>query len=916
MGAPHLYITFVNRNGRERKGILILLRDYAAFIILNTSTKISQRRLLLPHQRRRHAPNHQPRYSQIQVLRIQPLLVEQDKIVETPPVVNRKRGRRLAKRKDPPEDVKEGNADDSVFLGVEEGNADDSVLLGMDLEELGDLGDSDEEGEEADIHNLGVNLRTVLETSNEPILDDADNIDIVGRGEEFLPRHDQQRRILNGAPDGWAPPGPPPTWAGYEPKGNAPQSAEGVDNPGSWSLYSFAAKYKKGSEYLGHFTPAGAKVVPADADGQRVVQGWRFHYSGWIPDDFDKTTFVRDDATQQDLKPISRRGSLDVTVLRKHGCDADRVRDDPLFFYQLLFPFCPPDRSGIVDDGRMPYFSHISMLTNIHASISGGGIGIGHQWNNVTVPELVRWTAVPIRHGALDGKPGTLFSRWNFNDPRYDSVMDEGISMERWKNIKRYFKLNNNMTTKQRGQEGYDPCAKYDFIYKCLVFNMNYLTLRADLDVTIDETSWGFGGYGSEACGRLMGKQVDKGGQTTMLYDINRRYPRAYIHRHSLQPRPEGFNAQGPSEVVDIVKSIDPLIVTNGQPSEREVILIPNPTGMGMSQFKLKKIYPKAPHIVADNHFSGEEVMKLIGRKGYGATMTNRRDRFPPGLKEYLHHDKVTTGCKKAKAMRFEMPIVAIKQEQGDANNASARPYTRTLVSFQSTGATNICGVNNLPSVSLYVAKRVRGKGPNKRIWGIEQNEARETYLRHYYGIDNVDHMIKNTSNRYITWKYWHAPYQHAKSMGIIAAYDMYKECCDGLLDGSWAIPVKKRMSFSEFRMKLSEQMLTYDPRKNRYAGDDKFRRYTQQHKLRRSSGSVNSGADDSVDDDVSSNDGLTLQVFMRARGLPRFCKTLDEISNHFSSITKMNNGCKCEVCGEKTIWRCGICNRNLCTMD
>ncbi len=105
------------------------------------------------------------------------------------------------------------------------------------------------------------------------------------------------------------------------------------------------------------------------------------------------------------------------------------------------------------------------MLTKINAAISGGGIGIGNQWHNVTVPELVRWTAVPIRHGALDGKPGTLFLRWNFNDPRYNSVMDEGISMERYKNIKRYFKLNKNMTTKQWGQEGYDPCAKYDFIY-------------------------------------------------------------------------------------------------------------------------------------------------------------------------------------------------------------------------------------------------------------------------------------------------------------------------------------------------------------------------------------------------------------------------------------------------------------------
>ncbi len=79
----------------------------------------------------------------------------------------------------------------------------------------------------------------------------------------------------------------------------------------------------------------------------------------------------------------------------------------------------------------------------------------------------------------------------------------------------------------------------------------------------------------------------------------------------------------------------------------------------------------------------------------------------------------------------------------------STKAYTRTLVSFQSTGATNICGVNNLPSMTNYVSKKARGKGKTKRVWGIEQNEARETYLCHYYGIDNFDHMIKNTSNRY-----------------------------------------------------------------------------------------------------------------------------------------------------------------------
>lgn len=122
--------------------------------------------------------------------------------------------------------------------------------------------------------------------------------------------------------------------------------------------------------------------------------------------------------------------------------------------------------------------------------------------------------------------------------------------------------------------------------------------------------------------------------------------------------------------------------------------------------------------------------------------------------------------------------------------------------------------------------------------------------------------------------------------MGIIAAYDMYNECCDGLLDPSWAILNKKRMGFMQFQMRLSEQMLQYDPRDNRYAGDDEFRQFTQQHKISGSGTSVNS-----ADDDVISNDGLTLDVFRRAvREMSRFCSTVDQLNNHFCNVKKMNN--------------------------
>lgn len=64
---------------------------------------------------------------------------------------------------------------------------------------------------------------------------------------------------------------------------------------------------------------------------------------------------------------------------------------------------------------------------------------------------------------------------------------------------------------KKQGNVGYNPCAKYEYIFCCLVHNMSYVTDKADLDCTIDKTKWGFSGYSTEAGGRLMNKPVSKG---------------------------------------------------------------------------------------------------------------------------------------------------------------------------------------------------------------------------------------------------------------------------------------------------------------------------------------------------------------------------------------------------------------------
>ena len=40
---------------------------------------------------------------------------------------------------------------------------------------------------------------------------------------------------------------------------------------------------------------------------------------------------------------------------------------------------------------------------------------------------------------------------------------------------------------------------------------MNNVTKRGDMDVTLDESTWGFGGYSGECGGRLINKPVARG---------------------------------------------------------------------------------------------------------------------------------------------------------------------------------------------------------------------------------------------------------------------------------------------------------------------------------------------------------------------------------------------------------------------
>jgi len=149
-------------------------------------------------------------------------------------------------------------------------------------------------------------------------------------------------------------------------------------------------------------------------------------------------------------------------------------------------------------------------------------------------------------------------------------------------------------------------------------------------------------------------------------------------------------------------------------------------------------MFREEPHITADNHFSGEQVMNYAADKGFGILMTCRRDRFPKGIKsENVHKEKSGTK-QRAKAARYMNPVVAINKYK-DNNN-----ILKQLISFQSTSGCNFIGVNSLNQCALYVTPKERGRKQHKRVWAIEMNDARELCLKTHGAIDRMDHCIKN----------------------------------------------------------------------------------------------------------------------------------------------------------------------------
>jgi hypothetical protein len=278
---------------------------------------------------------------------------------------------------------------------------------------------------------------------------------------------------------------------------------------------------------------------------------------------------------------------------------------------------------------------------------------------------------------------------------------------------------------------------------------------------------------------------------------------------------------------------------------------------------------------------------------------------------------KKTDSSQWPKAARFFNPINAVKKVPQVEDK---KGYQRVHTSFQSTSSCNI---------STVIRRRERGRGNNKRYWGIEMNDAMTLYLGSYYRIDCIDHLIQNARIFYRSWKYWHSPVLHGKALAVVVSYDMYLECCEGKLNAEGKI--EKSFNFWRFREKLSEQMLAYKPIDRLYPGDQNMQVSTKQSSRHRGTTTTPSprirgpgrpSRSQSPASDVApigrvTKEQLTLQSRRRATTgqtpHSRLCGDLTHLQQHINlAVTALKHPKVCHVCGEPAYSKCGLCDVTL----
>jgi hypothetical protein len=67
-------------------------------------------------------------------------------------------------------------------------------------------------------------------------------------------------------------------------------------------------------------------------------------------------------------------------------------------------------------------------------------------------------------------------------------------------------------------------------------------------------------------------------------------------------------------------------------------------------------------------------------------------------------------------------------------------------------------------------------------------NEACETYLKMYSAVDKIDQMLLGWDVKYKSWRWWHAPTRHVKTIAMSMVYSLYLQCAEGSVVSDWKV--------------------------------------------------------------------------------------------------------------------------------
>jgi hypothetical protein len=255
------------------------------------------------------------------------------------------------------------------------------VSLNMNdvLEEEAEHGDSDSIADAIELAELeealdeSIRDRLLILIKNEG--SEEEEVSDCNRNHIILKKGLDKEVSMPSVPDDWMPP------VAKAEKGEP--LFESVDSPGEWPQFTYRPKFlkNKNQELCSPFSSywGGARPVPVDPQGKRVVDEWELHYQKW--NQHSASAGSQSGATSTNTFPNSRKGRLDYELLKQMKLTKKRiVEGDALFFLQLLLPIGDPKKSGIENDPRLPYYSQVERWTQKYATSIGLGGSYGYSF--------------------------------------------------------------------------------------------------------------------------------------------------------------------------------------------------------------------------------------------------------------------------------------------------------------------------------------------------------------------------------------------------------------------------------------------------------------------------------------------------------------------------------------------------------